>query len=169
MSYLCERSYSALMYDTLEEYQAAISELSDYIESHPINVSALNNRGIAYWETGELEKAQDDFKRAAQHSKLDILPVKHWGMLLEKQGNLEGAIDKYRQCIQSAPKDASMNRCLAHIYVKEQKYADALPYLSEAIRCDKFFRQTYLDRADVYEKLGRGMRAKIDRLIAKLL
>jgi tetratricopeptide (TPR) repeat protein len=166
MSHLFEKSYSALLYDELEDYESVILELSAYLESHPNSVPALNNRGIAYWEIGKLENAQDDFEKAIKSPNGDVQPFKNWGMLLEKQGNIEDATDKYIQGVRIAPSDARINRCLAHILIKQQKYSEALPYLSQAIHSDKSFRQTYIDRAQVYEKLGRRVRAKIDRLLA---
>jgi len=55
-------------------YVEAIHACSDAIEIFPTRWQALNNRGVAYYATGQIDKARQDYQEALSHT-LDSEPV----------------------------------------------------------------------------------------------
>ena len=51
------KSYRALFFDELEEYHDYIAKLTELVSADPLNASAYNNRGVAYYEIGESANA----------------------------------------------------------------------------------------------------------------
>lgn len=137
--YLLERSWSALLFDTLEHYDFVIAKLTAFLEQNSAHVPARNNRAIAYWEIGRLDEAINDLTVAAQHNKNDPLPFKHWGMVLQQQGKLEEAIQKLRQGLEVAPEDAPLLATLAHALRDADRLEESLEYLSRAIAANRLF------------------------------
>ena len=159
---------AVLFYDSMEEYEVAINALTVHLEDNPKNAVALNNRALAYWESGYMEEALHDFKRSARYSRHDHYPLKNWGMLLEKQGQIFEALKKYNAAIEIATDDPYLLRTRAHGLVKLERYSEAIEDFTKAIKLQRF-KQTHLDRADVYEKLGKHKEAEADRFKASKL
>ena len=67
--YECGRHYQ---YD-LRDYQAAIREYSEVLRVYPHSAPALNNRGIAYRETGQLREAIEDFTLLIRDQPTSVL------------------------------------------------------------------------------------------------
>ncbi|MDF2614923.1 MAG: tetratricopeptide repeat protein [Clostridia bacterium] len=55
-----------LLYGLKEDYDKCINYLTGYIEGHPADSNAIAERGIAYYNLGNIEKAKVDFARAYQ-------------------------------------------------------------------------------------------------------
>ena len=159
---------AVLFFDSMEEYKDAINALTEHLKDKPKNGVALNNRALAHWETGNIEDALVDFKQSARYTRHDHYPFKNWGMLLEKQGQIVEAIKKYNFAIKIAPDDPYLLRTRAHGLIKLERYSEAIEDFTKAIKL-QHFKQTHLDRADVYEKLGKYKEAKADRIKASKL
>jgi Flp pilus assembly protein TadD len=54
----------AMLYDDDEEYEQDIQSLTSHLTATPSNAAAYNNRGIAYCEIGEYDRALADFTEA---------------------------------------------------------------------------------------------------------
>lgn len=68
---LLAKAYRFLIYDELEEYEEAITFLTDQLKARPRDPVLLNNRGIAYAETGRLSEALVDLTAAVQFASAD--------------------------------------------------------------------------------------------------
>ena len=169
---LTTKSYRALIYDELEEYKEAIQMLTDHLFANPTNSVAYNNRGLAYWEIGQREKALADFGRAIEFCSNDYIPYLNRADFFEHarpSGRFAEAIDDYSRALSIAPNDPGLHRCKAHACLKLERLEEALDSFSNAIRLDPDFRHAYLERAETYQKLGRDEEAQADRLHAATL
>ena len=117
---------------------------------------------------GNIEEALIDFQCSARYARHDYYPLKNWGMLLEKQGKIDEALKKYNAAIRIAPDDPYLLRTRAHALAGLERYIEAIEDFTRAIKLQEF-KQTHLDRADVYEKLGRHKEAQADRFKASKL
>lgn len=63
---LLTRSYRQLFYDEPEDYDEIIDFLTNELRASPTNSILLNNRGLAYSESGCFEKALADLNAAVQ-------------------------------------------------------------------------------------------------------
>jgi len=67
-------------------YRKALQEMPD----HP---KALNSLGLALFQLGEFDEAQQIYKRVAQIAPKDPVPMEKLAQLLERTGHLKEAID----------------------------------------------------------------------------
>jgi tetratricopeptide (TPR) repeat protein len=168
--HLIRECFAVLMYDEEEDYADAIRMLTDHLTGNPMNAAAYNNRGLARWEVGEdPELALADFVEAARLAPADPMPNKNRGMLLEKLGNLRGALAAFDAAIIIAPNDAYLRRTRAHAREKNGDLRAAVEDLSRAIAVQPEFAQQYLFRASVYDRLGDTELALRDRATASRL
>ena len=122
-----DQSYSYLMYDEVDDYEWFIQEATDYIAAHPDCHHGYNNRAIAYFELGKLEKALDDFKLAIEIAQdQDIQPLKNRGHMFEQTNRLEFAICDYNSAIQLAPKNPYVRRARALAWMKKLDFMAAI-------------------------------------------
>jgi len=169
---LTAKSYRILFYDELEEYESAIQTLTEHLIANPANGIAYNNRGLAYSEIGQGEKALLDFEKAMEFSQGDPNPFVNRGDLFQRAqpvGRFAEAIDDYSRAISIEPNNDTFHRSKDYACLKMERLEEAIESFSNAIHLDPEFRQTYLDRGQTYEKLGRDEEAQLDFLRASKL
>jgi tetratricopeptide (TPR) repeat protein len=71
--------------------------------------------GRSALEQGELELAAARFQRAGKLLPDSADPQRHLGVVLERQGNAEGAIAAYRRALELNPADVAAQRSLARL------------------------------------------------------
>jgi len=166
------KSYRALFYDELEEYESAIQELTQHLKKNPTDGIAYNNRGLAYSEIGRGEEALVDLEKAMALSPLDPIPYMNRGAPYERRqpvGQFEEAITDFSKAIAIDSMDASFHRSKAYACLKIDRLQEAIDSFANAIRLDPEFRQTYIDRGETYRKLGDQLKAEQDLLAASKL
>jgi tetratricopeptide (TPR) repeat protein len=144
------RYYQVLLYDYMEEYEESIKFLSEYISNIKNNPFAYNNRGITYSEVGMLEEAVSDFEESVK-IKMNHIPYKNLGMILEGNGFLDKALEAYNNALNFYDKDATILRCRAHLYIKLGKTEDAINDFTRAIKIEPDFAYTYFERSEQYK------------------
>jgi len=167
---LLSKSYRIFLFDTLEHYEHVIEKLTDYLKIDPHNGTAYNNRGLAFSEIGKGKEALLDFAKAMEFSPNDPMPYINRGDLYERAkptGRFLEAIEDYSRAIAIDGKDATIHRCRAYACLEVNRLHDAIDSSSEAIRLDPDFAQTYIDRSEVYRRLGDDKRAEQDSDIAR--
>lgn len=167
--HLLEQCYAALMYDEPEDYETIIQWLTHRLRANPSSVAAHHNRAVAYWESGQVERALVDFERAVRLASTDPMPAKIRAMLLQKLGNLPAALESFDLALQIAPDDPHHRRARAHCRAEAGDLAGAVEDLTRAIAVQTEFAQQYLDRAGLYEHLGQASLARDDRAVASRL
>ena len=76
---LLTRSYQALIYDEIEEYEQTIADLSAHLQADPTNTHALNNRALAHGEIGHIDEALEGFRAAAAAAPTHAVPSCQYG------------------------------------------------------------------------------------------
>ena len=160
---LLTRSYQALIYDEIEEYEQTIADLSAHLQADPTNTHALNNRAVAHGEIGHIDEALEGFRAAAAADPTHAVPHVNMGRLLEQLGHLSEAIAAYSAALQRQPTDAFSLRCRALALRQAGQLEEALADLNHAIELEPHFARTYADRAQLYRRLGRDREAQEDR------
>jgi len=84
MNSLLQKSYCALIYDELEEYEEAILFLTEHLKKNSWHSIAYNNRGVALSEIGKNEAAAKDFENAIKYSTDNHIPYLNYGDYLKK-------------------------------------------------------------------------------------
>lgn len=93
--------YAAISYLNIGQFEVALDYLKDYSPSGDITpVMKQGAMGDIYSELGQMDNALSSYKKAVNQSDNDVLTsyyLKKFGMLNEKQGNLEEARKAYEQ------------------------------------------------------------------------
>ena len=82
--------------EAIEAYHRSLAVLPRQVE---VEVSI----GDIYFNEGDLERAREEYQRAASHDMWATGPVLRFGILDEQEGDLEAAINNYRRAIELGP------------------------------------------------------------------
>lgn len=63
------------MLDSERQYDELIAALTKVLDREPRNVIALNNRGVALWELGHIDRALEDLSDAIQIDANAAVPL----------------------------------------------------------------------------------------------
>ncbi|HOP07505.1 MAG TPA: tetratricopeptide repeat protein [candidate division Zixibacteria bacterium] len=95
-------------------YDDAIDALYAEIASHPQRADAWRELGVAFYEKGNFEKAQDALQQAAAISP-DARTQLFMGLIAEKQGQFDGAIRAYTGALALQSKGSTARQVRAHL------------------------------------------------------
>jgi len=121
--------------------------------------AAYNNRGNAYAELNEHERAIKDFDKAIELNPDDAETYYNRGVAYAKLNKYEQAIKDYEKAIELNPDDAKAyyNRGLA--YAELNKYEQAIEDYDKAIELNPNYAEAYNNRGFAYAKLNEYERA----------
>jgi tetratricopeptide (TPR) repeat protein len=114
--------------------------LSHAIRLNPKDAVAYNNRGVAYIEKGELDKAIADYDKAlelAPNSGSDrTMLLNNRGNASHEKGQFDRAIADYDEAIRLDPNDARFYVARADTRAKLGRIEEALSDVSKALKMD---------------------------------
>jgi phosphinothricin acetyltransferase len=171
--WLLARSLRVLLFDELEEYHSVIETLNEHLANHPADAIAYNNRGLAHSEMGEYQQAFRDFAAAIQTATKDPVPYMNRGDLYMRhkpQAMFREAIADFDSAIAVKGDDATFHRRRAHACLAAGQLDEALKSFDRAIELDPEFQQTYMERAELHDRLGDSSSANRDlRLVHEVV
>lgn len=148
------------------DWSQAIAYYTLALEYNPGFVSALNNRGLSYFNRraeGDLLRAAEDFAQAANLDP-DFAPSQfNLGLALLAQGTeqQERAISALQRAQALAPETPGPYNALCWAYALQNQPAEALPYCNQAVALDST-PMSRDSRGVVYALLGRYDEAIIE-------
>lgn len=155
--WLLSKSLRVLLFDEITEYESVIATLNEHLAAHPDDAIAYNNRGLAHSEMGQAADALRDFSEAMKHAPADPVPYMNRGDLYlrtKPQPRFKDAIADFDKAISLKADDATFHRRRAHACLAAEQLREALKSFDDAINLDPDFGQTYLERAELYRRLG---------------
>lgn len=163
---LCTLS-ATLAWNRLDSFSSNLKLWSDAVEKN--NESKLlgversyNNRGFAYSEMGQLQKAQEDFQTAISINPNYSSGFFNIGVVNFKQNNTEEALRWYNKAIAIKPdySAAYLNRGL--IFLQNDRTNEALDDFNRAIQINPWGAEAYMNRGMAYLRLGKAQNALDD-------
>ncbi|MEN9979485.1 MAG: tetratricopeptide repeat protein [candidate division WOR-3 bacterium] len=133
---------------------AEIQMLTRAIELKPDDPKAYNNRGLAYYQKGELDKAIPDFSKTIE-LKPDLAEAyNNRGLAYYLKGELDKAIPDSSKAIELKPDyaEAYFNRGLA--YAEQGELDKAIPDYSKTIELKPDLAEAYYNRGLAYAEQG---------------
>jgi len=120
------------------ELNRAISDLGIVIHFQPGNGSAYNNRGNAYTDTEDPDRAIADYTKAIELASGDCLPCAYSnrGHLYEDKGAYDMAVADLNEAIRLKPDFADAYDARGHAYVHKKEYDKAIADHNSAINLD---------------------------------
>lgn len=151
------------------EYESAVQTYTDDLKLSPTDITLLYNRGRAFQEMGELNKARLDFESALAYDPNNFQVLLSLSTVQLEEKNYASALLYATKAeeISGAPAMASFlkGRALHQLGLPE----DALKAYGRAIQIDKKFGQAYLNRGLLKVALDRNKQACEDFKLASVL
>lgn len=151
------------------EYALAVQTYTENLKLKPTDVTLLYNRGRAFQELGDLNKARVDFESALAYDPNNFQVLLSLSAVQLEEKNYASALLYATKAeeISGAPAMASFlkGRALHQLGLPE----DALKAYGRAIQIDKDFGQAYLNRGLLKVALDRKKQACEDFKLASVL
>lgn len=151
------------------EYELAVQTYTEDLKLKPTDVTLLYNRGRAFQEMGEFNKARVDFESALAYDPNNFQVLLSLSAVQLEEKNYASALlyATKAEGISGAPAMASFlkGRALHQLGLPE----DALKAYGNAIQVDKDFGQAYLNRGLLKVALNRNKQACEDFKLASVL
>ncbi len=143
-------SYSFLTYNRNRVWKNEISLWSDVVNKSKQKIRPYNERGLAYFDKGDYDKAIIDFTRAVELNRNYADGFYNRGNVYQKQGVYDKAILDYTAAIMINPRYAKayINRGL--VYYLSQAYEKAVFDFKQAIEIAPFETVAYYNLAAAY-------------------
>ncbi len=107
------------------------------------------DRGLAYMNAGDAERALPEYRAAIEASPGDAVLHYDLGLALEKLGDPGAALDAYAAAVRLGPGDARARNNLGNLLGRAGRVAEALPHFEAAVLHDPGY-------ALAFQNLGRA-------------
>lgn len=146
---------SVLTYERNRVWENEIVLWSDTINKSPGKVRPYNNRGLAYFDQGEYDKAISDFSRAIELKRDYADGYYNRGLAYQKKGEYSKAAADYTEAIIISPKylKAYINR--GQVYSVSKEHEKAILDFRRAIEAAPLETAGYFNLAYLYLTLGK--------------
>lgn len=125
-----ERNYAAAM----RELDAAVAYYSWAVNTNPGHQAAIEGKSIALELKGQYDEALKNAEWAAEFVGPSARQYIWLARELEKRGDLEAAVLRYRQAVQMEPRNAKAHAAIADFYLRVDNRLAAVEHLEAAYR-----------------------------------
>ena len=148
------------------KYAPAIDHLRQAYELNPSDQSSLNALQMALRQSGDLEGADRVKQQLAEllrnrdltnQNKLKAVQINNEGSVLEKSGDLSGALAKYREASALDPSHAGIRTNYGVALLRTGKWTEGLDALHEAWQADPHNEQIHAALKDALSQAPADM------------
>jgi len=137
-----------------EWYLKNIDKISLMVDTMGYDYTAYNGLGICSGKLGHLQTAIDYFKKAIASNTKYLTPYKNLVLCYLNNGNLVEATNTLLKIISEGIADDETFLYLGELHIKQEAYEKAIPYLEAYVKVHPENKDTLLNIARCYEKLG---------------
>ncbi|MFA0963700.1 tetratricopeptide repeat protein [Roseivirga sp. BDSF3-8] len=156
MSWACEseEQMAGDKYFNQKDYEKAIEAYTTHLETSPNDVESIYNRGVAYAETGQGEKAVADWNRILEDDENHFYALMSLGKHFFEQKEYGESAFYYERAYKAKDQSSEAAFQTGRAFHKAGKTAPALKMYDVAIRLDPNMGEAYLYRGalNVYLK-----------------
>ncbi len=134
--------------------EQAIADYTEAIELDPDNAMAYNNRGLVYYNLGDLEQAIRDYTKAIELDSKFALAYSNRGFAYYHSGDLEQAISDFNKAIELDPGDAEAYNNRGFAYYESRELEKAIADYTKTIELDSNDVYAYNSRGLAYKEFG---------------
>jgi len=135
---------------------AACTKLIETAGQTPVALStAFNNRGRAYGNKGQHDKAIAEFDEAVSRNPENVNAVHNRGIAYARTEKYERALADFERVVQLAPDFAIGFYNLGRAKAELGRFAEAIGDFDRAVRLNPSFVDAFRDRGSTYRELGK--------------
>ncbi len=146
--------FKGLMSQKEKDYSKAIEHYSNAIKLNPQMVSAYNNRGAAYSDTGAYDCAIEDLSKAIELNPNDAKAYTNRGAAYSERSENDRAIEDLNKAITLNSNNAKAHNNRGLAYLSIGAYDRAIEDLNKAIELDPNDAEAYNNRGNAYGGTG---------------
>ena len=117
-----------------KKYKECIDAFSSVLETEPDNVDVYNNMAVAYYNLGDVDKAEKFFIKSIELDPQLVQPYISLSDLYYKKGDLAHAIGTLERGSYENEDNMLLAHLLARVYIEDQRWDMAIDEL-EKVRC----------------------------------
>ena len=151
-----------ILFVNLYKKQAVITKYTKAIQINPNNAVAYKDRGNAYSDVKQYDKAILDYTRAIEIDSKYSAAYYDRGLTYDDKGNLDQAILDYTEAIEINPNFAEAYQCRGRAYFKKGNYDASIPDFTKAIEINPKDAKLYNLRAGGYYYKKEYVKARND-------
>jgi len=146
--------YSVMTYQRNKVWKDEVVLWSDSVRKSPHKTRPYNNRGLAYFNQGNLAQALSDYNKVIEINPYYADAYNNRGLVYDHQGNLTQALSDYNKAIEinSNYADAYNNRGI--FYARHGNFTQAMPDFTRAIEINSNYAGAYNNRGLAYFNQG---------------
>jgi len=144
----------ALAYRKLDQTEPMTAHLDSALAIDSGSVVALNIRGLAFMDAGDLYMAKQMFRLALSLDKQSGEIRNNLGTVLRRQGNYESAMLIYNELAVQHPEMPEPVFNMAGIYADRQIHDTALMLYDSVLARDSTYVQAINNKGSVFERMG---------------
>jgi tetratricopeptide (TPR) repeat protein len=155
-------NYLGLALLSLEDYDGAIKALRHALTLNPNLTDVHNNLGVVYSQTGEKEKAYQEFTLVVRDPSFPTpeKPLYNLGELYLHDSNLELALMHFRRAVEKNPNFAMGYRGLGKVHVSLGEYEEAIEDFEKAIELLPTEVESLYELARIYDSQSNTEKAQ---------
>ena len=136
------------------DFDHAIADYDQAIRLDPKNASALNNRGIVWFEKGDFDRAIADYNLALRADANFAPAYNNRGDAWRAKNDLARALADFDRAIQLSPQFALAYDNRGLVYYQKRDYDHAIGDFDAAIRFDPNNADAYSNRGNAHDDKG---------------
>ncbi|KAF0125496.1 MAG: hypothetical protein FD189_2072 [Elusimicrobia bacterium] len=158
-----KKGYASKAPEERIEYNTKAIEYWRYRDGNKNKAIAYHNRGFAYGELKQYDKAIADFDKAIELNPEDVhVDYRNRGVAYRKLKQYDKAIADYDKAIELNPKDADTYHNRGFAYDELKQYDKAIADYNKAIELNPEYADAYFNRGFAYDELKQYDKAIAD-------
>ena len=151
------------------KYTEAVEAYSDYLKTRPKDIKTLYNRGRAYEELGQVEKARADFDKILDLDQDNLNANLSMGKYWYNKKNFDQAINFFDRVIVIDGRRADAYLLKGRAFHQQGEFEEAMENYNQAISFDRQSADAFLYRGALKVALNQNRSACNDLNRAKIL
>ncbi|MCL1813255.1 MAG: tetratricopeptide repeat protein [Treponema sp.] len=122
-----------IIYFKQGQHTKAMDTFNRILHSDPLNAEARNNMGVVQADQGKIKEAVANYRRAIESDPKYVKAVVNLERALEDSGDFADAVVELEKLIKLVPNSADVRHRLAALYLKMERYPEALQQSQAAL------------------------------------
>lgn len=124
--------YLGLCYMKINKPEPAEKEMTEALKSFPTEATIYGTLGEIYMKKKDVQKAIDNYKKAADYDSNNYKYHKDLGLAYERKGDIDLALEEYKSAMLDNSSDSQVHYLAGCIYDKKSDYVNALEQFKKA-------------------------------------